>query len=104
MDFSDCSACVSRARRSAGVDRTVLLGRQSISSPARMRDSVLHLTCGLHITAAAISPACTRGGVDYSGEPLLAGLALSHSSGWGNYAEPEARGGEVTGSLTGAWP
>ena len=42
-------------------------------------------------------------GVDYATGPWLAGLALSHSSGWGSYAQPAARG-EVTGALTGAFP
>ena len=43
-------------------------------------------------------------GVDYAAGPLLAGLALSHSSGWGSYSRPNATGGEVTSSLTGAYP
>ena len=43
-------------------------------------------------------------GVDYAAGPWLAGLALSHSAGWGSYAQPETRGGEVTSSLTGAYP
>ena len=43
-------------------------------------------------------------GVDYAIGPWLAGLALSHSSGWGNYSRPMAPGGEVTSSLTGAYP
>ena len=43
-------------------------------------------------------------GVDYAGGPWLAGLALSHSSGWGSYAQPHTAGGEVTSSLTGAYP
>ena len=43
-------------------------------------------------------------GVDYAAGPWLAGLALSHSSGWGSYSQPGAPGGEVTSSLTGAYP
>ena len=43
-------------------------------------------------------------GVDYAIGPWLAGLALSHSSGWGGYTRPMTRGGEVTGNLTGAFP
>ena len=43
-------------------------------------------------------------GVDYAGGPWLAGLALSHSSGWGSYEQPHTAGGEVTSSLTGAYP
>ena len=43
-------------------------------------------------------------GVDYATGPWLAGLALSHSSGWGSYAQPMTTGGEVTSSLTGAYP
>ena len=43
-------------------------------------------------------------GVDYAAGPWLAGLALSHSSGWGSYSQPKAAGGEVTSSLTGAYP
>ena len=43
-------------------------------------------------------------GVDYAIGPWMVGLALSHSSGWGSYAQPMARGGEVTSSLTGAYP
>ena len=43
-------------------------------------------------------------GVDYAAGPWLSGLALSHSAGWGSYAQPETRGGEVTSSLTGAYP
>ena len=34
----------------------------------------------------------------------MAGLALSHSSGWGSYSQPMTSGGEVTSSLTGAYP
>ena len=43
-------------------------------------------------------------GVDYATGPWMVGLALSHSSGWGSYAQPMAPGGEVTSSLTGAYP
>ena len=43
-------------------------------------------------------------GVDYATGPWMVGLALSHSSGWGSYAQPVAPGGEVTSSLTGAYP
>ena len=43
-------------------------------------------------------------GVDYATGPWLAGLALSHSTGWGSYAQPATPEGEVTGSLTGVWP
>ena len=43
-------------------------------------------------------------GVDYATGPWMAGLALSHSSGWGSYAQPMAPGGEVTSWLTGAYP
>ena len=43
-------------------------------------------------------------GVDYAAGPWLAGLALSHSSGWGSYSQPGAAGGEVASSLTGAYP
>ena len=43
-------------------------------------------------------------GVDYAAGPWLAGLALSHSSGWGSYRRPDAPEGEVTSSLTGAYP
>ena len=43
-------------------------------------------------------------GVDYAAGPWLAGLALSHSAGWGSYAQPDTPGGEVTSSLTGAYP
>ena len=32
------------------------------------------------------------------------GVALSHSSGWGSYSQPMTTGGEVTSSLTGAYP
>ena len=45
-------------------------------------------------------------GVDWATGPWLAGLALSHSSGWGGYAQTS--GGEVTGTVssevTGAFP
>ena len=43
-------------------------------------------------------------GVDYAIGPWMAGLALSHSSGWGSYSQPMTSGGEVTSSLTGAFP
>ena len=43
-------------------------------------------------------------GVDYAAGPWLAGLALSHSAGWGSYSQPNTPGGEVTSSLTGAYP
>ena len=43
-------------------------------------------------------------GVDYAAGPWLAGLALSHSTGWGSYSQPNAPRGEVTSSLTGAYP
>ena len=43
-------------------------------------------------------------GVDYATGPWMAGLALSHSSGWGRYAQPMTSGGEVTSTLTGAYP
>ena len=43
-------------------------------------------------------------GVDYAAGRWLAGLALSHSTGWGSYAQPNAPRGEVTSSLTGAYP
>lgn len=43
-------------------------------------------------------------GVDYAAGPLLAGLTLSPSSGRGSYSRPSAPGGEVTTSLTGAYP
>ena len=43
-------------------------------------------------------------GVDYASGPWMAGLALSHSSGWGSYAQPMTSGGEVTSWLTGAYP
>ena len=43
-------------------------------------------------------------GVDYAAGPWLAGLALSHSTGWGSYSQPNASGGEVASSLTGAYP
>ena len=43
-------------------------------------------------------------GADYATGRWMAGLALSHSSGWGSYAQPMTRGGEVTSSLTGAYP
>ena len=43
-------------------------------------------------------------GVDYATGPWMAGLALSHSSGWGSYSQPMTTGGEVTSSLTGAYP
>ena len=43
-------------------------------------------------------------GVDYATGPWMAGLALSHSSGWGSYAQPMTSGGEVTSTLTGAYP
>ena len=43
-------------------------------------------------------------GVDYATGPWLAGLALSHSAGWGSYSRPMTTGGEVTSSLTGAYP
>ena len=43
-------------------------------------------------------------GVDYATGPWMAGLALSHSSGWGSYSQPMTSGGEVTSSLTGVYP
>ena len=43
-------------------------------------------------------------GVDYTDGTWLAGLALSHSSGWGSYSQPMTSGGEVTSSLTGVYP
>ena len=43
-------------------------------------------------------------GVDYATGPWMVGLALSHSSGWGSYSRPMTAGGEVTSSLTGAYP
>ena len=43
-------------------------------------------------------------GVDYATGPWMAGVALSHSSGWGSYSQPMTSGGEVTSSLTGAYP
>ena len=43
-------------------------------------------------------------GVDYVTGRWIAGLALSHSSGWGSYAQPMTSGGEVTSSVTGAYP
>ena len=43
-------------------------------------------------------------GVDYAIGPWMAGLALSHSSGWGSYSRSSTPGGEVTSSLTGAYP
>ena len=43
-------------------------------------------------------------GVDYATGPWMAGLALSHSSGWGSYAQPMTSGSEVTSWLTGAYP
>ena len=43
-------------------------------------------------------------GVDYATGPWMAGLAVSHSSGWGSYSQPMTTGGEVTSSLTGAYP
>ena len=43
-------------------------------------------------------------GVDYATGPWMAGLALSHSSGWGSYSQPMTSGGEVTSSVTGAYP
>ena len=43
-------------------------------------------------------------GVDYTTGRWIAGLALSHSSGWGDYAQPMTSGGEVTSSVTGAYP
>ena len=43
-------------------------------------------------------------GVDYAAGRWLAGLALSHSTGWGSYSQPNAPRGEVTSSLTGAYP
>ena len=43
-------------------------------------------------------------GVDYATGPWITGLALSHSSGWGSYAQPMTSGGEVTSWLTGAYP
>ena len=43
-------------------------------------------------------------GLDYAVGPWIAGLALSHSSGWGSYTRPSSPGGEVAGSLTGAYP
>ena len=43
-------------------------------------------------------------GVDYAIGPWMAGVALSHSSGWGSYSQPMTSGGEVTSSLTGAYP
>ena len=43
-------------------------------------------------------------GVDYATGPWMAGLALSHSAGWGSYSQPMTSGGEVTSSLTGVYP
>ena len=43
-------------------------------------------------------------GLDYAIGPWMVGLALSHSSGWGSYSRPMTDGGEVTSSLTGAYP
>ena len=43
-------------------------------------------------------------GVDYTDGTWLAGLALSHSAGWGSYSQPMTPGGEVTSSLTGVYP
>ncbi len=43
-------------------------------------------------------------GVDYAFGPWLAGLALSHSGGWGSYSRSSTPGGEVTSTLTGAYP
>ena len=43
-------------------------------------------------------------GVDYTDGTWLAGLALSHSSGWGSYSQPMTSGGEVSSSLTGVYP
>ena len=43
-------------------------------------------------------------GVDYATGPWMAGLALSHSSGWGSYSQPLTPGGEVSSSLTGVYP
>ena len=43
-------------------------------------------------------------GMDYTTGPWTAGLALSHSSGLGSYAQPMTSGGEVTSSVTGAYP
>ena len=43
-------------------------------------------------------------GVDWAAGPWMAGVALSHSSGWGGYRGAETSGGEVTGALTGAYP
>ena len=43
-------------------------------------------------------------GADYATGRWIAGLALSHSSGRGNYAQPMTSGGEVSSSLTGAYP
>ena len=43
-------------------------------------------------------------GLDYAIGPWMVGLALSHSSGWGSYSQPMTPGGEVTSSLTGAYP
>ena len=43
-------------------------------------------------------------GVDYASGPWITGLALSHSSGWGSYAQPGTTGGEVTSWVTGAYP
>ena len=43
-------------------------------------------------------------GVDYASGPWITGLALSHSSGWGNYSQPMTSGGQVTSWLTGAYP
>ena len=43
-------------------------------------------------------------GVDYAFGPWLAGLALSHSGGWGRYSRSSTPGGEVTSTLTGAYP
>ena len=43
-------------------------------------------------------------GLDYAIGPWMVGLALSHSSGWGSYSRPMTAAGEVTSSLTGAYP
>jgi hypothetical protein len=43
-------------------------------------------------------------GVDYAAGPWLAGLALSHSAGRGSYSQPGVAAGEVTSSLSGAYP
>ena len=43
-------------------------------------------------------------GVDYTNGRWIGGLALSHSFGRGGYAQPMTNGGEVSSSLTGAYP